>query len=594
MIQGNPFTGMSRSAASAARIAMSTTGRTLGGVLAGALVSFSAHADNCSAPPVSGTVYNIVNEGSGLYLDVTGGRTDDGADIIQWSPTRGANQQWTLTKVGNDQWTLQAVHSKKTLDLWNWRTDAGAPFKQGTTSGNTNQLFFLRSQGANGGVNIVSRHSWQYVTVDGSKPGVYQGWENSNSAASQRWYLNPVDGSCSTGSTGPWGNFMGYNRILIGGLIDKRDWNDPQDQKPDTINKAPWDLRYSYIHSPTAPKAACYTICDKDCKSSPGGGWWGCWRASNDGMWNLEPGKIIPDINHENANDFSKINGQPHRPIEQWTFYSGQDLGGMQQRLNREQGKPDVGYDYKGAFQNWGLLKSYLDDYRFLVKKVGLEKNIIHLEPDTFGFLRNTMGDNPHAAYAPVHFAGGDDCKNEEESLSGLVSCMVKMTRQYAPNSTVGLHFTCWNFKDPEKAKTCVTYYKELGAGKGDFVVADVTDRDAAWAEFRGGKGKSYWWNDQDFAAFLGVIKGVTEGVGKPMILWQIPLGNARQWNVTNHWQDQKVQLLFDHMEDLAKVHVVALQFGAGDGDQTGTETDGGYLLERALDYYNKGGVRLK
>jgi len=133
------------------------------------------------------------------------------------------------------------------------------------------------------------------------------------------------------------------------------------------------------------PTLACYTICDKDCQSSSGGGWWGCWRASDDGKWNLEPGKIIPDVNHENANDFAKINGQPHRPIQQWTYYSGQDLGGMQARLNKEQGKPGIGYDYKGAFQNRTLLKGYLDDYRFLVKKVGFEKNIIHLEPDTFG-----------------------------------------------------------------------------------------------------------------------------------------------------------------------------------------------------------------
>lgn len=593
MIQGNPFTGMSRSAASAARIAMSTTGRTLGGVLAGALVSFAAHAGNCSAPPVSGAVYNIVNEGSGLFLDVMGGRKDNGTDIIQWQSTSGTNQHWKLTKVGNDAWTLQAMHSQKSLDLSNWRTDAGAPFKQwDTNSQNANQQFYLRSTGS-GAVNVVSRYSWMFVTADAGngKPGIYQDYDKS--AANQRWFLNPVDGSCSTGAPGTFGSFMGFNRILIGGQLDEWDPNHPNDNWTDTINKAPWDVRYSYLHSPTAPSSACYSKCEVGCMNAPDGGWWGCWGMSSDGKWNTEPAIGIRTTNEKNASGY-KLNGQPHRMIQQWTYYSGEDLGKMQRRLNKEQGRPDVGNDYKGAIQNWGLLKSYLDDYRFLLRKVGAEKNIIHLEPDLFGFLRSSMGDNPHAAYAPVRFAGGDDCKQEEESLSGLVSCMFKMTRQYATNSTVGLHFTCWNFKDPEKAKTCVTYYKDLGAGKGDFMVSDVTDRDAAYAEYVEGKGKSYWWNDQDFAAFLSVIKGVTEGVGKPMILWQIPLGNESQWNAKDHWKDQKVQILFDHMEDLAKVHVVALQFGAGWGEQTSTATDGGYLLKRAQEYYSKGGVRLK
>jgi hypothetical protein len=147
----------------------------------------------------------------------------------------------------------------------------------------------------------------------------------------------------------------------------------------------------------------------------------------------------------------------------------------MQRRLNIEAGLPDTGNDYKGAFQNPTLLKSYLDDCRFLLKKIDTARNIIHLEPDTFGFLRSATGDDPHAASVPVQVAGGDDCKTEEDSLAGLVSCMVKMTRKYAPNSTVGVHFTCWNSRDPEQAKVCVTYYEALGAGKGDFL---VTGRD--------------------------------------------------------------------------------------------------------------------
>jgi hypothetical protein len=91
-----------------------------------------------------------------------------------------------------------------------------------------------------------------------------------------------------------------------------------------------------------------------------------------------------------------------------------------------------------------------------------------------------------------------------------------------------------------------------------------VTDRDAAYAELVEGKGKSYWWSDEDFANYLSVIKSVTEVVSKPMILWQIPIGNKDGTNQTDSWQDQKVELLFDNIDELANVHVVALQFGGG------------------------------
>jgi hypothetical protein len=442
------------------------------------------------------------------------------------------------------------------------------------------------STGGTGGGSTSGDTSGSSGGSTGGTTGGSTGGDASGSAGG-------TTGGTSGGATGPWGSFMGFDRILIGGSIDERDWNNPQDQGPDTINKAPWDLRYSYIHSATAPYDACYAKCELGCMSAPDGGWWGCWGMSSDGKWNTEPGSNISWENNKNANAY-RFNGQLQPKIHQWTYYSGEDIAKMQRRLNIEAGRPDVGHDYKGAIENPTLLKGYLDDYRFLLKKVGTEKNIIHLEPDLFGFLRSLTGDNPRAAHAPVKFAGGDDCKTEEDNLAGLVSCMVRMTRQYAPNSTVGLHFTCWNFRDPEKAKTCVTYYKDLGAGKGDFMVMDVNDRDAAYAELVEGKGKAYWWDDQVFGNFMSLIKQATEGVGKPMILWQIPLGNKDGKNQKDSWQDEKVQLLFDNIEELAKVHVVALQFGAGWGEQTSTRTDGGYLLTRATEYYDKGGVRLK
>ncbi|MEV6011400.1 RICIN domain-containing protein [Streptomyces sp. NPDC051976] len=43
------------------------------------------------------TAYTLVNMGSGWTADVSGGSTGDGAPVIQWTATGGANQTWNLT-----------------------------------------------------------------------------------------------------------------------------------------------------------------------------------------------------------------------------------------------------------------------------------------------------------------------------------------------------------------------------------------------------------------------------------------------------------------------------------------------------------------
>jgi hypothetical protein len=76
--------------------------------------------------------------------------------------------------------------------------------------------------------------------------------------------------------------------------------------------------------------------------------------------------------------------------------------------------------------------------------------------------------------------------------------------------------------------------------------------------------------------------------------MWQVPLGNAQQNNTTNHWQDNKVDYLFNNLDKVADAHIAGLFFGAGDTPQTSPETDGGRLLGWTQGYYKKGGVGLR
>jgi hypothetical protein len=376
------------------------------------------------------------------------------------------------------------------------------------------------------------------------------------------------------------GTFMGHDKILIGGMLDKA-----------TVMWAPFDVRYAYVHSRPAPFPACYSQCTEGCNAGPDGGWWGCWGSS---PYDLTSGTYITWWNNESAT----ASYQQKPMIQHWTWYSLEDLAKAAGDLNKAAGgKGDP--DYAGAIKNPKLLRGYLDDYRFFLQKIGSSRTMIQLEPDFWGFVRSKGA--PQTVPAAVKAASRTDCADEASNVAGLASCLIKMARKYAPASTVGIHTSCWDWDRPdsptEGPKACAAYYRKLGAGKGDFIASDAADRDAAWAVQNDPVwGPRYWWDDAKFSIYLNLIKTVTEGVGKPMVIWQIPLGNEWQNNTMNNWQDNKVKYMFDRIEDLADAHVAALLFGAGHHEQTSTETDDHYMLNKAQQYYNRvgGGVRLR
>jgi hypothetical protein len=133
---------------------------------------------------------------------------------------------------------------------------------------------------------------------------------------------------------------------------------------------------------------------------------------------------------------------------------------------------------------------------------------------------------------------------------------------------------------------------KDITTG-ADFMVGDVADRDAGWyATQKGNDG--YWWNEQKGAEVLAFYKSIAEAAGKPLVLWQIPVGNMRLDNTLNHYRDDKVDYFFSHMEQVADAHIVALLFGAGHHETTSPESDGGNLIDKTINYRKSGGVQIR
>ncbi|HET9643975.1 MAG TPA: RICIN domain-containing protein [Burkholderiaceae bacterium] len=542
--------------------------------VAGTLISGFSNAANCTDTPVSGKAYYIVNEGSGLSLDVLEASIADGANVVQWTSNGQSSQQWTATDLGNGIWSLRPMHSNKSLDVYGWSKANGGRITQWSYSGNLNQQWYLSATGS-GSIKIASRFSRMLVTVGDSNQGsaVSQRWDMSS--ANQRWYFNPVDGSCGasaagTSSIGSGGtsliasagtSFMGSTKLLIGAYNDS----------DKTLQSAPFDIRYQYLSSGPAPDAACYA----SCKASPScGGWWGCWQDQSQppgqyATWPIAQGAAVI---WQNA---------PHPQSQFWTYY------GFLAASGGTEGAQEL-----AAMANSGTIKRYLDDFRFLLQKLGGQRVMLHLEPDLWGFVRS-INSNPHAVPAAVTSGNATDCGSYENSAAGLARCMIAMVRKYAPNATVGLHVSPWNYLASGDALTVASFMRELGATDGDFVVTDPADRDAAWYAIMRNE-SWHWWNDQSASGYLAWSKTLSETLGKPTVMWQIPLGNSSMNNTDQHWQDNKVDWLFSHLNDVAAAHVVALLFGAGESHQTSPGTDGGNLYYKTLLNWQSGGVPLR
>ncbi|HST81821.1 MAG TPA: hypothetical protein VLL08_08825, partial [Kineosporiaceae bacterium] len=322
--------------------------------------------------------------------------------------------------------------------------------------------------------------------------------------------------------------FMGSSTVLIGGGMSDA-----------SAAAAPFDLRYAYLVSRPAPSSKYYSA--KRCEAA-WADWWGCWGGT--------PGSYVTRTDAQVAKATYKGKRRPQKMV--WTWFMLHTLGDMA-------GKGDT-LGAVGALNRADLLTLYMNDYRFFLRKVGKSHDAIDLEPDFWGFARSQG--NLNKIPAKVSSANPRDCGSQKDTVAGLARCLILMARKYAPNAAMGLHLTCWDW--PGNMQKCVKDYVKLGAKKADFLVADISDRDAGWYAQPAHGGSNSFWTAKKAAANLKWYKTMAEGTGKPVVLWQIPLGNKAQNNTFHHYKDDKVDWLFAHMKQVAAAHVAALLFGPG------------------------------
>jgi hypothetical protein len=337
--------------------------------------------------------------------------------------------------------------------------------------------------------------------------------------------------------------------------------------KDTTADAAPFDVRYLYLAGGFQATGTCTTTCSDSCAN-----WWGCWQE-----YGVAPGLYA--TRHIQRSLGATWQGATRPQIPMFTYYEILHGSGV------AEGSAEV-----SALNNVAFLTRYFDDWRFLLQKIGSTQAMLHVEPDFWGYVRN-VNSNPHNIAAAVKSANPADCSAQENSIAGFSRCMIAMVRKYAPNAKVGLHASPWLMPyASDDGVTLGNFLLALGAGDSDFVATDPSDRDAGYYQ---SLGRDTWWTDADATAYLAWSKQLADTVGKPTVMWQIPLGNMSQNNTTNHWQDNRVDMLFSRLVDVVKAGVAGLLFGAGQGDQTEPETDGGNLVNKTKANWQAGGTAL-
>jgi hypothetical protein len=364
---------------------------------------------------------------------------------------------------------------------------------------------------------------------------------------------------------------LGRSRVMVGFSGDDA-----------TASRAPFDLRYVYLAGalpegagPCASCAAGCTAAGASCANAAGGcGWWGCWQ------WDqAAPGQYAVDF-------AARATGDGEIPM--LTYYV----------LLQASGVAEGAAEVTVAARDPAFMSRYLADWRFLLQRLGTRTVLLHVEPDFWGYAQQA-GDDPHALPAAVGSANPTDCGGQADTIAGMGRCMISMVRKYAPNARVGLHASGWGTRwdvlqnrDPAfdvagHAARLGAFLAACGAGEGDFVAADMSDRDA------GTRGNGFDATNGTLPSFhqaFAWAKGVAEAVGRPILWWQIPLGNP---SLAPANRDNRVDYLLTHVAEVAAAHGVGLAFGAGAGGQATPTTDGGNFVARSAAYSGAGGEPL-
>jgi hypothetical protein len=271
---------------------------------------------------------------------------------------------------------------------------------------------------------------------------------------------------------------------------------------------------------------------------------------------------------------------------------------------------------------------------------------------ECFGLCTGS-GNDPALLKAAVARSGIPAVAAYPDTYQGFNWALLHLRDLYAPNVRLAFHVSDWATRhdvgldtDPNEdvaglgaaagkfAALSGAAQAPAGSSTYDLLFNDVSDRDAGYySQVLGRHG--VWWDRANqalpnFHRWEQYVAGFAQSAGKPVMVWQIPIGNQYfrvENNTDGHYQDNRVEYFLDHVPELRQAGIVGLLFGAGnpgstvnadgkhdavtnpaplctregtsgppicnDHASTVSDDDGGYLRLAAQRYYATGPLRL-
>lgn len=250
------------------------------------------------------------------------------------------------------------------------------------------------------------------------------------------------------------------------------------------------------------------------------------------------------------------------------------------------QSRPAAGGDEAARdlsnLRNASTMRAYWADLSTFLRRAGAFRRrliVAHIEPDLWGYLEQAGATGLAASFARR---------------------VVALRNRLAPNVALAWHLSVWGTKeDPTYGKPSLRHMDALGAQSArfyrslrtrfDLVFNDVSDRDAGFYARIEGNPRTAW-GAGDFRRHVRYIASFTRRTGAPVVLWQLPLGNATLNDTWQRFRDTRVEWWLGrdsraHLRAERAAGVVALLFGAGADGCTTERTDGGLFNRLARRY---------
>jgi hypothetical protein len=241
------------------------------------------------------------------------------------------------------------------------------------------------------------------------------------------------------------------------------------------------------------------------------------------------------------------------------------------------------------------FMQPYWEGVRLLFQRIAVfdKPALVHVEPDFWAYAQQMANGNP--AGLPVHVTSlVPECNGLTNDLAGLGHCILRLGRMLAPKALIGFHASRW----AGDTAAMVTFLRGIGAGEGDVIVQDMLDRDAGCFEAhvdpncQRNDGPWYWDESNqttpNFHEYLDWAKAIGDGVGKPILWWQVPFGvpSSTPGGTADHYRDNRVHYVFGHIGEFTAAGGVGITFGVGTGNQTYITTDGGQFKNAVGAYF--------